>query len=150
MTIKRSLQGTLALIMALFAIVTWSNEVYIEQVGDDSTITITQDGSGNSVGTELNPAYIGGGSNTVTIDQVGTGNSLTMTVNGAGTTVTASATGDNNSQTITCGSTVSASCTASTISSVIVGDSNTTIQDLGTGANHTSSDRKSTRLNSSH
>ena len=45
--------------MALFAIVTWSNEVYIEQVGDDSTISITQDGSGNSVGTdEIGRAHV--------------------------------------------------------------------------------------------
>ena len=105
MKIKRALQGTALLIAAAFAIMAWSNEVYIEQVGDDTTVTITQDGSSNTVGTELSPAYIGSGSNTVTIDQVGTSNSLTMTVNGSGTTVTASATGDNNSQTITCGST---------------------------------------------
>ena len=37
----------------------WANEVYIEQVGSNSTVAITQDGSDNRIGTALSPTYIG-------------------------------------------------------------------------------------------
>lgn len=115
-----------------------ANEVYMEQVGDNSTIAITQDGSNNRIGTALDPAYIGSGSNTVTIDQIGSANELDIVVNGAATDVLVSVTGSNNIQTINCGTTVSASCNGSTISQTIVGDSNILTANLGGGANHTS------------
>jgi len=113
-----------------------ANEVYIEQVGDSSTIAITQDGSSNRIGTALAPTFIGSGSNTVTIDQIGSGNELDMIVNGAATDVTLSVTGNNNVQTINCGSAASASCGGSTITQTIAGDNNTVTASLG--ANHTS------------
>ena len=115
-----------------------ANEVYMEQVGDNSTIAITQDGSNNRIGTALDPAYIGSGSNTVTIDQIGSANELDIVVNGAATDVLVSTTGSNNIQTINCGTTVSASCSGSSISQTIVGDSNILTTNLGGGANHTS------------
>jgi hypothetical protein len=115
-----------------------ANEVYIEQVGDSSTVNISQDGTDNRIGTALNPSYIGSGSNTVTIDQIGNTNTLDMVVNGSGTDVTVSTTGSNNIQEITCGTTQSAGCSGSTITQTIVGDTNDVKQNLGTGANHTS------------
>lgn len=113
-----------------------SNEVYIDQVGDSSTVTIIQDGTGNKVGDSAIPAFIGGGSNIVNIQQIGIGNELAMVVNGAATEVVVDTTGDNNIQSITCGTIGSASCSSSTIKQVVVGDSNIITQNLGTGANH--------------
>jgi hypothetical protein len=113
-----------------------SNEVYIDQVGDSSTVTIVQDGTGNKVGDSAIPTFIGGGSNIVNIQQIGGGNELAMVANGAATEVVVDTTGSNNIQTISCGTTSTASCSSSTIKQVVVGDSNIITQDLGTGANH--------------
>jgi hypothetical protein len=132
---------TTILIVAMMAAgigAAWANEVYVEQVGSASTVTITQEGADNRIGTALNPAYIGSGSNIVTIDQIGSTNTLDMVVNGAGTDVTVSTTGSNNVQEINCGTTNSASCSGSVITQTITGDSNDIKQNLGTGANHTS------------
>jgi hypothetical protein len=129
---------TVAGITFMSCTISVANEVYVEQVGDSSTVNITQQGSDNRVGTALSPAFIGSGSNTVNIDQIGSTNTLDMTVNGAGTDVTVSTTGSNNVQEITCGTTQSAGCSGSSITQTIVGDSNTITQDLGSGANHTS------------
>ena len=120
--------------MMMASLGAWAaNEVYIEQVGDGSTITITQDGTNNTIGTALDPAYIGGGSNTVTIDQIGASNQLTMVVNGASTDVTVTTNGSNNVQEITCGTTASASCGGSYIKQEVTGDNNTVTQTLNTG-----------------
>jgi hypothetical protein len=116
----------------------WANEVYIEQIGSSSTVTITQEGADNRIGTSQNPAYIGSGSNTVIIDQIGSTNTLDMVVNGTGTDVTVSTTGSNNIQEIACGTTSSAGCSGSAITQTIAGDSNDVKQLLGDGANHTS------------
>jgi hypothetical protein len=116
----------------------WANEVYIEQIGNNSTVTITQEGADNRIGTSQNSAYIGSGSNTVIIDQIGSTNTLDMVVNGAGTDVTVSTTGSNNVQEINCGTTSSAGCSGSAITQTIAGDTNTVTQNLGDGANHTS------------
>jgi hypothetical protein len=129
----------LTVIMAMgFTTAVWANEVYVEQIGSGSTVTITQEGADNRIGTSQNPAYIGSGSNTVTIDQIGSTNALDMVVNGAGTNVTVSTTGSNNIQEINCGTTNSAGCSGSTITQTIVGDTNDIKQNLGAGANHTS------------
>jgi trimeric autotransporter adhesin len=124
--------------MMLASLGVTANEVYIEQVGDSSTITVTQDGTGNKVGDSGtgNEAFIGGGSNTVTIDQVGSNNTLAMTVNGASASVIVDVTGSGNESTINCGTTQSAGCSSSTIKQVIDGDDNVVTQNLGTGANH--------------
>jgi hypothetical protein len=115
-----------------------ANEVYIEQVGSGSTINITQDGTDNRIGDVGTPAYIGSGTNTVTIDQIGSTNVLDMVVNGAVTDVIVTTTGNDNTQTINCGTTQSAGCSGSYIKQEVTGDSNTVTQDLGSGANHTS------------
>lgn len=115
-----------------------ANEVYIEQVGDNSTIAITQDGTGNKVGDTGvgNEAFVGGGSNSVTIDQIGSNNTLAMVVNGAAAGVIVDVNGSGNESTINCGTIQSAGCSGSTIKQVITGDDNVVTQNLGTGANH--------------
>jgi hypothetical protein len=116
----------------------FANEIYIEQVGDSSTIAITQDGTGNKVGDTGvgNEAFVGGGSNAVTIDQIGSNNTLAMVVNGAAASVIVDVTGSGNESVINCGTTQSAGCSGSTIKQVITGDDNIVTQNLGTGANH--------------
>ena len=129
----------LAFIMAMLGVsFTYANDVYIEQVGSASTITINQEGTGNRVGTAIDSTYIGSGSNIVTVDQIGSGNELDMVVNGASTNVTINTVGSGNIQTVNCGTTTSASCSGSTITQTVTGDNNTITQNLGSGANHTS------------
>ena len=129
----------LTVIMAMgFTTAVWANEVYVEQIGSNSTVAITQEGADNRIGTSQNPAFIGSGSNTVTIDQIGSNNTLDMVVNGTSTDVTVSTTGSNNIQEINCGTTNSAGCSGSAITQTIAGDSNDVKQLLGAGANHTS------------
>jgi len=140
MKITRSLKGTIfALGMMALSHVQASNEIYIEQVGDGTTVTLKQAGSNNTIGSALAPAFIGGGQNVVYIEQSGSSNQLAMLVNGAGTTVTSTIIGDSNQQTITCGTSVSASCSGSAITHTITGDSNDVQSILGTnGGAHTS------------
>ena len=82
-----SLSRKLTAILVLSAMATLGyaadNSIYINQSGDNSAITVTQDGAGNVMrgvqGTgsgNTTPATINGNSNTVTVDQVGTGNIL--------------------------------------------------------------------------
>jgi hypothetical protein len=129
----------IAFIMAMLGICNvYANDVYIEQVGSSSTVTITQEGTGNEVGNSTSDVYIGSGSNIVTISQVGDNNLLAMVVNGSSADVTVNTTGSGNQQTIDCGTRSSAGCSGSTISQIVDGDDNIITQDLGSGANHTS------------
>jgi len=115
-----------------------ANDVYVEQVGSSSTVTITQEGTGNKAGDSTDALYIGSGSNVVTIDQIGDSNILEMVVNGASADVTVNTVGSGNQQTINCGTISSAGCSGSTISQTVDGDDNTITQNLGSGANHIS------------
>jgi hypothetical protein len=120
----------------------WANDVYVEQIGDNAIVSITQTGAGNLVngnvgglGSIDDPALILGDLNDVTISQIGVGNIASLIINGPGTgsTVVVSADGSNNTQTIGCGTALSASCNASTISSQITGNNNNTVQMLTGG-----------------
>jgi hypothetical protein len=76
------------LTMLLSAIITSAyavdNSIYIDQLGDNATVTITQDGAGNRVkgivsgnaGNTSDPAKIYGDGINVTVNQTGAGNSL--------------------------------------------------------------------------
>ena len=66
------------------------NSIYIDQAGDNSTITMTQDGAGNRVkgiltngtaGASTDPAKLVGNNQTVTINQAGPNNILTLGAN---------------------------------------------------------------------
>jgi hypothetical protein len=119
----------------------FANDVYVEQVGDNASVSITQTGAGNVVngdtggGTSAtDAALIQGDFNDVTVSQIGASNTLSLVLNnssfGTGTTVVVSADGSNNNQTITCGTILSDSCNANMIRSEISGNSNNTIQNL--------------------
>lgn len=126
-----------------------ANEVYIEQIGENTDVTINQTGTSNVIkGTGVgstDPAYVGGSGNTIQIDQIGVNNVLKLSINdgsgsgaGTGTSVTVNTDGSDNDQTIVCGTSLTASCNAGVISTTILGDSNTTIQTLNATGKNTS------------
>jgi hypothetical protein len=122
----------------------WANDVYVEQIGDNAIVSITQTGAGNLVngnvggtGSTDEKALINGDFNDVTISQIGAGNTASIVINnsanGTGATVVVSADGSNNTQTIGCGTALSSSCNASIIRSEITGNNNNTVQMLTGG-----------------
>ena len=121
-----------------------ANDVYVEQIGDNTSVSITQTGAGNLVngnvggtGNTDDAAIIRGDLNDVTISQIGASNTVSMIINnetsGAGSTVVISALGSGNNQTIGCGSALSSNCNASVIRSEISGNNNNTVQTLSGG-----------------
>ncbi len=121
-----------------------ANDVYVDQIGDNAIISITQIGAGNRVNGNIggtgnvdDAAIIKGNLNNVTITQLGVGNLLSMVVNnetnGGGATIVASADGSSNTQTIGCGTALSSTCNANIIKSEITGNSNNTVQMLNGG-----------------
>lgn len=132
------------LIMAAMPGLGFANDVYMEQIGDNSTVTVTQTGAGNLIngnvggsGANDDPALIKGDLNNVTITQIGASNTAKIIINnetnGTGATVVVSADGSNNTQSVGCGTALSSSCNASIIRSEIVGNNNTTTQTLSGG-----------------
>ena len=122
----------------------WANDVYVEQIGDNASVSITQTGAGNLVngnvdgtGNTDDAALIRGDLNDVTINQIGSSNTLSLILNnetsGTGSTVVVSADGSNNTQAIGCGTALSSSCNASIIRSEITGNNNNTVQTLSGG-----------------
>ena len=122
----------------------WANDIYVEQIGDNANVSITQTGAGNLVngnvdgtGNTDDAALIRGDLNDVTINQIGSSNTLSLILNnetsGTGSTVVVSADGSNNTQTIGCGTALSSSCNASIIRSEITGNNNNTVQTLSGG-----------------
>ena len=82
------------LTVVLFGIsaISWAadNSIYIDQAGDNSTVTMTQDGAGNRVkgiltngtaGASTDPAKLVGNNQTVTVNQAGPNNILTLGAN---------------------------------------------------------------------
>jgi len=99
------------------------NNVYVDQIGDGTTINITQTGNSNAVGNATNKAIFNGGNNTVTIDQIGNSNVTNVNVQGSGVTISSLVTGNSNDVAITCDA-----CTASSIINTITGDGNAVTQ----------------------
>ena len=110
---------TLVLALAS-ATAAFASDVYIEQIGDSTTITVVQSGgTGNTVGNSTTPAYINGSSNTVSVTQTGSSNTATLNVDGGSSTVTTSDVGSSNTTTVNIDG---ASGTTTTTS--VTGDSN--------------------------
>jgi len=82
----------LTVILLSVSAISWAtdNSIYIDQAGDNSTITMTQDGAGNRVkgiltngtaGANTDPSKLVGNNQTVTINQAGPNNVLTLGAN---------------------------------------------------------------------
>lgn len=114
----------------------WANDVYVDQVGDNAIISITQTGAGNLINGDVagtsptDPALIKGDLNVVTISQIGASNTLSLVLDsmtkGTGTTLNVSADGSGNNQIINC-----PTCNANTITSNVTGNNNNITQQLG-------------------
>jgi len=98
------------------------NGVYIDQIGNNSTVNVTQTGSGNQLGNSTQSTALHGDSQTVTIDQVGMNNVANVSIDGAGTSVTSQVNGNNNNVNINCG--VGGSCGNSTLRANASGSGN--------------------------
>lgn len=113
-----------------------TNSIYIDQVGDNSTITVTQKGQSNKIGTEQNRVIIQGNAQTVDVTQEGNNNAINGSIEQADniaydTTVT----GDNNTLTYDQGG--SGSVAGSTKTLTVTGDSNDLTFNQGTTASAT-------------
>jgi len=65
----------------------FANDIYLDQVGDDLTLSITQDGQNNSIGTSLVDACLDGDDTTATLRQWDDNNAMSVCSTGSGNTV---------------------------------------------------------------
>lgn len=79
----------LALSSVIMAVPTiaYSNDIYVNQVGDDLTLSVTQDGEDNSIGTSSTPISLDGDNIDVTIVQETDGASIGLSVDGNNNTM---------------------------------------------------------------
>ena len=102
-----------------------TNSIYIDQIGDGSTITLTQEGQGNQIGDRSTqaPVYLQGDGQVVTVTMTGNQNSLTGDIKQSdGSTTDVTTTGDSNKLVFDVGNSASTSGSESTI--VVTGSSN--------------------------
>lgn len=120
-----------------------TNSIYIDQVGDASTINLTQKGQNNRIGTEQNRFQIGGDAQLINVTQQGNGNSIDGKIVQAdnidyGVTVT----GDSNAITFNHGD--SSSVAGSKLVMGITGNSNTIELNQGDTSSSTNADQEIT------
>jgi hypothetical protein len=113
-----------------------TNSIFIEQVGDGSTITIVQKGQSNKIGTEQNRVVLEGNNQTITATQEGNNNSIQGSIVQADNVeMDVTVTGDNNAIVYDQGD--AASVAGSTKTLAVTGDSNTLTFNQGTAASAT-------------
>lgn len=115
-----------------------SNIVIIDQIGNSSTINLTQTGLGNSIGDSTNHAVINGNSNAITIDQIGNNNTAAVSVDGNGNALTFSFTGNYNDLSLLC-----VTCSSITMTDTIYGNSNIINRNFDTSASTSTIDIQS-------
>ena len=100
-----------------------TNSIYIEQIGDGSTITIEQTGNTNTIGdTVLDiPFDLNGASQNITVTQDGNSNSLDGSIKGANITASIDTTGDTNDLDFDVGATAAS---GSTLDFDVIGSGN--------------------------
>jgi hypothetical protein len=121
-----SLKKIIITMMALYMVSAFAadNKIYIDQIGDNSTITMTQDGAGNTVKgpgvASDDNAKIYGNGKTVLIEQVGSGNLLKLALNagnlGSNNSLTYKIQGNNATANISCDASGGKTCDNNTIS----------------------------------
>lgn len=113
-----------------------TNSIFIDQVGDGSTITITQKGQANKIGSEQNRVVIEGNNQTVDVKQEGNNNIIQGSILQAdNVNMDVTVTGDNNTLTYDEGD--SGSVAGSTKTLAVTGDSNSMTFNQGTAASAT-------------
>jgi hypothetical protein len=113
-----------------------TNSIYIDQVGDSSTITIVQKGQSNRIGTEQNRVVLEGNNQTITTTQEGNNNSIQGSIVQADNVdMDVTVTGDNNAIVYDQGDGASVAGSEKTLT--VTGDSNTLTFNQGTTASAT-------------
>ena len=102
----------------------YANEIYIDQIGDNLDLDITQDGQDNKIGTSTTDAGLYGDDMTFAITQTGNFNEITAVIRGTDYTGTWSFTGDSNTVDLLCSSTTAGNCDTVTLNITNTGDSN--------------------------
>ena len=100
------------------------NSVYIDQVGNNSNIDVTQSGTDNTLGNNTTKSVFYGDSQGVTISQIGNSNNSVINIQGVGITLSSQVQGNNNTVNATCGQT-GGLCNNAAITASAVGDNNT-------------------------
>jgi len=116
-----------------------ANEIYIDQVGDNLDLDITQDGTNNKVGTDSTDMTLSGDDMTFAITQTGNSNTIAATIKGTDYTGTWVFTGNSNTVDLLCSSTATGDCDTVTLNITTTGDSNTFDLDIGESASADSS-----------
>jgi len=117
------------IIGALFVLVSsaaLANEIYIQQIGDNLALTVSQTGSGNKIGdlATTAPALLSGDDMTFDITQNGDYNVIAATIKGNTYTGEWVFNGDSNTVDLTCDITNGANCETVTVDIAVNGNSN--------------------------
>lgn len=113
----------LLIVLLLFGFNAFANEIYIDQVGDNLDLDITQDGSNNQFGDSTTVVDLDGDDMTFSITQTGNNNDIAAVINGNSYTGTWAFTGDYNVVDLTCDS-GGTNCENVTLNITTTGDSN--------------------------
>ena len=111
---------------ALVSSAAMANEIYIQQIGDNLALTISQTGTGNKVGdlSTTTPAVLAGDDMTFSITQTGDYNTIAATIKGNTYSGAWVFNGDSNTVDLTCDATSGANCETVTVDITVNGNSN--------------------------
>ena len=117
------------IIGALFALVSsaaMANEIYIQQIGDNLGLTISQTGTDNKIGdlSTTTPAVLTGDDMTFSITQNGDYNTIAATIKGNTYSGAWVFNGNSNTVDLTCDATSGANCETVTVDITVNGNSN--------------------------
>ncbi len=111
-----------------------ANEIYIDQIGVNLDLDITQDGQDNKVGTSTTDMGLTGDDMTFAITQTGNFNEIVATIKGTDYTGTWQFTGNTNTVDLQCSSTATGDCDTVTLNITTTGSDNTFDFDIGEAA----------------
>ena len=115
------------IIGALFALVSsaaFANEIYVQQIGDTLNLSVTQSGTGNSLGNSTTAAKFSGDDMTFAITQTGDNNVIDAVINGNTYTGTWTFVGSGNTVDLLCDSTAAVQCENVTVDIAVNGNTN--------------------------
>jgi hypothetical protein len=130
------------IVLTLFSVPLYANDIYVTQSGDDLDLDITQDGQNNIAGTSGTAVGLTGDTMTFSISQVGNANVISTIINGDTYTGNINLTGSSNDVALLCDSTGTAgsgNCETVSLSIDVTGSSadiDVTIGDSASAVNY--------------
>lgn len=115
----------LAALLSTAATSAYGNDLFVNQIGDDLTLTVTQSGTGNTIGDAVTALTLNGNDMTFTIEQQGDNNVISAIINGNTYTGEWQFIGNNNTVDLTCDSLGQAQCEVVTVDIFTTGSDNT-------------------------